>query len=174
MKITLKECRDLLESHGFYDLDVEEVENCDGITPELLKRCLLEAKPDSRFKVSFDPESYNSEEDSWDVIGPGLDYGHVYYLTREEAEKVRDLLNGILRDKLGPNTRNVMYTPEAHAAACVLEGTPRCPVCGSVEERIDEHKFTSVACIIRKECGVCNSEWKEVYSLQGYQDLLIS
>lgn len=175
MRATLKECRALLERHGFHDLDIEEPENSEGMTPEILKKCLLEAKPDSRFKVSFDPESYGTDdEDSWDLIGPGLDYGHVYFLSREDAEKVRDVLNGILREQLGPNPRTVMYTPEAHAAACILEGTPRCPVCGSNEASIDEHKFLASACVIRRECGNCNSEWKEVYALQGYQDLLIS
>lgn len=169
MKITKKYCSDLLER---YMVEGEVAEGSDLIDSSLLKAVLKEADQNSRFRVSYDPQSYTDDEDSWDLIGPGVAYGRVYYEDRASAEKDRDALNSILREHFGPNKREILYSPDAYRAKCLLDKAC-CPVCGSNDTELEEHIFKGSACVFRRGCASCNSEWNDVFALQGYQDLRI-
>lgn len=170
MKITLSRCQEILDRHL---TNVDVLQGSDSWTPALLKHCLKEANPQSRFRVSFDPQSYGDDgEDSWDLVGPGLDYGRVYYETKAEAEADRDALNLILREHFGPNTREIAYTSEAYRAKCLLDGIC-CPVCGSNRVNLEEHIVKSSSCVFRRSCSNCNGEWEDFFALQGYQNLRI-
>lgn len=173
-KITTKYCKEILERHyspsGVFDSE----ETCsDEITHKLVRKFLEESDQNSRFKVSYDPQSYGSDEDdTWDVIGPGLAYGQVYFKSREEAEEARDALNGILREHFGPSKKDVALSCDAHRNRTILDGDC-CPACGSPKVSRNETKFRGSVYIVLRDCEDCNAEWKEVYGFQGYQDLRI-
>lgn len=169
MKITKRYCSELLDRHV---VEGEVAEGSDVIDASLLKMVLKEADQGSRFRVSYDPQSYTDDEDTWDLIGPGVPYGRVYYDSRGDAEKDRDTLNSILRDHFGPNTRKVAYSPDAYRAKCLLDEVC-CPVCGSNKTELEDHYLKGSACVFRRGCADCNSEWNDVFALQGYQDLRI-
>lgn len=168
MKVTLKYCRDLMERHR---VSGSVLDGSDAVNPEMLKRCLLEANPESRFRVSLDAASYGQDDDdSWDLVGPGLPYGRVYYETKAEAEEDRDALNLILREHFGPNPRKVMYPSDAYKARCLFESAC-CPVCGSQKIVLEDYKFLNASCVIHRGCDDCNSDWEDVFALQGYQNV---
>jgi hypothetical protein len=173
-KITTAYCREILErnyrpSHVF---DSDET-GSDEINYKLVKRFLEESDQNSRFKVSYDPQSYGSdEEDSWDLVGPALSYGHVYFKNREEAEEARDAMNAILREHFGPIRRSPELTTDAHRNRVVLDGDC-CPACGSTKVSKNEGTFRGSVYVVLKDCDDCNAEWRDVYGLQGYQDLRI-
>lgn len=172
-RITLKYCRGLLERH-YSEIPVPDPEESasDEMTPEALRGILLEAKAGDRFKVCYDPEDQD-HEDSWDLIGPGMPFGNIWFHERCEAERARDAVNNILREHFGPSPRKALLTPEAHLNRVILDG-PCCPACGSCEIGIGEKRIKGASHVVFRSCGVCNAEWQEVYSLQGYRDLLIS
>lgn len=167
MKVTLKYCRELLERHM---VSGDVLEGSDPVTPELLKRCLTEGNPESRFRVSADIGHYEDEDDTWDLVGPGLPYGRVYYECREAAEEDRDALNGILREHFGPNPRKVAYQPDAYKAKCLFESSC-CPVCGSQKIVVENHRFLNASVVVDRGCEDCNSDWEDVFALQGYQNV---
>jgi hypothetical protein len=169
MKVTKKYCADLLDRH---ELSVEVADNSEQFSLNLLKKILNSADLNSRFRVSWDPGSYEDDGDTWDLIGPGLPFGTVYYYRREDAEGDRDRLNAILREHFGHVERRAEYTPEAHLAKSLLD-KPCCPACGSAELQTDEHSFKGATCIVFKGCHACNAEWTEKYVFQGYHDLRI-
>ena len=169
-KITTAYCKDLLDRHYDPPTVFDPHENAsDEIDHKLVKKMLEESSPTSRAKVSYDQ---NGDESTWDVLGPGLPYGHVYFQNREDAEDARDALNKILREHFGPVSREVQFGCEAHRNKVVLEG-PCCPACGSSRVRHNETMPRNGVYIILKDCDGCNAEWREVYGLQSYQDLRI-
>jgi len=170
MKVTKKYCAGLLERH---DLVGEIADNSEQLVAEHLVEILKSADNNSRFRVSYDPMSYGTDdEDTWDLVGPGVPYGRFYYLNREDAEADRDALNSILREHFGPVTRQAEYTSDAHAARCVIDNRNHCcPACGSNEIELDESAFLGPVCTLRRGCSKCNAEWVENYVLQGYHDL---
>lgn len=168
VKVTAKYCRGLLERHPPAG-DVADGSDC--ITAKFLKHVLEEATPESRFMVSYDPANYEDEEETWDLIGPGVNYGLVFYNSRSEAEEDRDALNRILREHFGPAKHSVAFDSDAHVARCVMDRSC-CPACGSEKVDFNEHKFLGGTCTVLRGCWVCNAEWTEVYALQGYKDLL--
>lgn len=169
MKITKKYCAELLDR---YVMEGEVADGSDAIDASLLKTVLNEADQNSRFRVSYAPQNYSDDEDTWDLIGPGVSYGRVYYEDRANAEKDRDSLNSILREHFGPNKRAVLYSPDSYRARCLLDEAC-CPVCGSNKVDLEDHAFKGSVCVFRRGCGDCNSEWNDVFALQGYQDLRI-
>lgn len=170
MKVTLKHCQDLMERHK---VSSDVIEGSDPMTPRLLKQCLSEAKPDSRFRVSLDEDNYGNEgDDTWDLIGPGLGYGRVYYETKEAAEEDRDALNAILREHFGPNPRKVVYGSDAYKAKCLFE-SHCCPVCGSQKVSLENYRFFNASCVVERGCEDCHSDWEDVFALQGYQNVRI-
>jgi len=170
-KITQAYCRGLLEKH---ELTGDRLENSDLTGPKELVHILRSSDANSRFRVSWDPDSYHDDEedtsDSWDLIGPGVPYGNVYYASREDAEKDRDALNSILREHFGNVTRAAEYTNDAYLAKSLLD-CPCCPACGSTHTDSNEHRFVGASCTVYKGCHDCNAEWKESYALSGYKDL---
>lgn len=170
MKITKKYCRELLAR---YEDDLPEVPTgADEIDESTIMQILGRARPTDRFYVNFDPSNYSEdEEDSWDIIGPGSDYGYLFYLSREEAENARDILNKILRDHFGPRKSDVRYTSEAYRAKVLLDGSSCCPVCGSKELVMNEHFFRDGVCNLFRGCRDCGGEWTEVYILHEYTNL---
>lgn len=173
-KITVKYCREILErNYRPSQLFDSEETGSDEINHRLVRKMLEEASPTSRVKVSYDPQNYGSdEEDTWDLVGPALPYGHVYFKSREEAEEARDAMNSILREHFGPVQRSLELPPEAHRNRVVLEGDC-CPACGSTKVSKNESNLRGSVYLVLKDCDDCNAEWKEVYGLQGYQDLRI-
>lgn len=173
-KITTKYCKELLERHYDPSRAVEEEgTGSDDIDHKFVKKMLEESDQNSRFKVSYDPQSYGSdEEDSWDLVGPALSYGHVYFQNREEAEEARDAMNAILREHFGPIRRSPELSTDAHRNRVVLDGDC-CPACGSTKVSKNEGTFRGSVYVVLKDCDDCNAEWKEVYGLQSYQDLRI-
>ena len=168
MKVTSKYCRELLDRNP----PTGEVPNgSTEITTNLLKHILKEATPESRFMVSYDPSSYEDDDDTWDLVGPAMKYGLVFYTSRCEAEQDRDALNRILREHFGPPNHRVAFDSDAHVARCVMDRSC-CPACGSNNVDFNEHKFLGATCTVLKGCWGCNAEWIEVYALQGYKDLL--
>lgn len=163
-KITLKYCRKLLKEH-WEDVPVSFDDNVE-MNPEVLKLVLETASSDSRFRVYFD----DGEDPTWDLDGPGINYGSIWWERRFDAEAGRDALNKILRVHFGPSTRKVEFTPEAHMARCVLEGN-FCPVCGLNDLGIEDYKFSNATLTVSRSCEACNSEWEEIYALQGYKNL---
>lgn len=169
-KVTVEYCRELLDK---YELGTNCLDGSDAINTSLLKRILKEASSDSRFRISLDPASDDGEDDTWDLIGPCVPFGRVYYDNKGDAESDRDGLNMLLREHFGPNPRKVQYTPEAHVAKCLLD-SPCCPVCGSHKICMEEYKIKGGAtCVFARGCEDCNSEWEEVYGLQSYQNVRI-
>lgn len=172
-KITLKRCRELLERHYSSRPQPRPDYSCsDEITPRLLGMILEAADLNSRFKVSYDPASHDEDDDTWDVVGPGLPYGRVYFETRGDAEEARDALNSILRDHMGPVRRSSDLSLEAHRNKMVLEGAC-CPACGSSKVCLNEDSLKGSVYEALRDCTDCNAEWKEVYGFHGYQDLRI-
>lgn len=163
-KITLKYCRKLLNE--FWADVPHGMDDGGEMNPEIIKGVLETARPDSRFRVSYD----DGEDPTWDVDGPGIRYGMIWWENRCDAEEARDALNSILRAHFGPSTRKVEYTPEAHMARCVLEGNC-CPACGSNDLGLEDYRYGSATLTAMRSCGSCNSEWEEIYALQGYQNL---
>jgi len=169
MKITRKYCSELLEKHG---VEGQVSDGSDVIDAKLIKNILLGASSDSRFRVGYDPTPYTDDGDTWDLVGPGVPHGRIYYDSREEAESDRDNLNKILREHFGPNSRKVAYSPDAYTAKCLLDHVC-CPVCESNRVELEDYFFKKSACVFRRGCRDCNSEWNDVFALQGYQDLRI-
>jgi len=167
MKVTKEYCADLLKRH---ELVGEVADNSEQLGLDKLVEVLEQADRNSRFRVSWDPASYEDDDETWDLIGPGLPFGTVYYYCRKDAEGDRDTLNAILREHLGKVERSAEYTPEAHLAKSLLD-KPCCPACGSAEIETDEHRFKGATCEVLKGCHDCNAEWAEKYVLQGYHDL---
>lgn len=167
MKVTKKYCRDLLAEYEFPERD----EYSGVIDEDFLKGMLQMAKADSRFHVSFDQALGEDAEDTWDVIGPGAPYGHIYASSRDDAEETSDILNKILRRHFGPRNMEVKYTPEAHRSRVLLGGKNCCPVCGSEDVSMNEHFFRESTCSLYKACHDCGGEWKEIYVLHEYKDL---
>lgn len=163
-KLTLKCCRRLLKEH--WAAVSHGMDDGGEMNAEILKGVLEQASPDSRFRVSYD----DGEDPSWDLDGPGVRYGEIWWDDRRDAEAGRDALNRILRAHFGPSTRRVEHTPEAHMARCVLEGNC-CPACGSNDLSLEDYRHGSATLTAARSCGFCNSEWDEVYTLQGYQNL---
>ena len=165
-KITLKYCRELLNE---FWADVPHSYDDGGeMNPEILKGILEKANPDSRFRVSFD----DGEDPTWDLDGPGISYGTIWWELRCDAEEGRDALNKILRHHFGPTTMVVRYTPDAHLAKALLEGNC-CPACGSGDISLESYEYKSALNVVQRSCESCNSEWEEVYTLQSYQNLKI-
>ena len=172
-KITVKYCRDLLDRHYSSRHIPNPEETCsDEINPLLVRTVLEAADANSRFKVSYDPANHEDDECTWDVIGPGLRYGRVYFESREEAEEARDALNCILREHFGPVQRSPDLSPDAHRNRVVLEGGC-CPACGSANVSKNESRIKGSVYFVLRDCGDCNAEWRETYGFQGYQDLRI-
>jgi len=169
MKITKKYCSEIYDRHVG---DLPEIPaGSEDFCVDMIKLVLEKGNKDSRFHVEFDPSNYgHEEEDTWDVIGPGCDYGHVFLDNRDDAEVLRDILNKILRDHFGPKETRFKYTPEAHRAKTILEGSC-CPSCGSGDTSMAEHFFKNATCTLYKSCADCGSEWKESYLLHEYQNL---
>lgn len=163
-KITLKYCRNLLKEH-WKDVPISFGDNVE-MTPEILKVVLKTASSGSRFRVYFD----DGDDPTWDLDGPSVDYGTIWWERRFDAEAGRDALNKILRSHFGPSTRKVELTPEAHLAKCVLEGNC-CPACGLDNLEINEERFRNSTLTVSRSCGNCNSEWEEFYALKGYKNL---
>jgi hypothetical protein len=171
-KITQAYCRKLLEKHLPDPHDV--LPNSARIEAPLLAKILKSSDQNSRFMVSWDPDSFDNDdgetEDSYDIIGPGLSFGTIYYGAREYAEKERDALNNILREHFGNVTRTAEYTNDAYLAKSLLD-CPCCPACGSTHTDTNEHRLVGASCTVYKGCHDCNAEWKESYALSGYKDL---
>lgn len=163
-KVTLKYCRRLLKE--FWADVPHGMDDGGEMNPEVLKGVLETAGPDSRFRVSYD----DGEDPTWDVDGPGIRYGTIWWEDKRDAEEARDALNRILRAHFGPSTRKVEHTPEAHLARCVLEGNC-CPACGSAYPSLENYHYESATITASRSCETCNSEWEEVYTLQGYRNL---
>lgn len=168
VKLTAKYCRELLDRNPPTG---EVPDGSEEITAELLIYILKDATPNDRFMVSYDPSSYEDDEDTWDLIGPGMKYGVVFYTSRADAEEDRDALNRILRDHFGPVKHRVAFDSDAHVARCVMDRSC-CPACGSNKVDVNEDNFLGATCTVLKGCWDCHAEWTEIYALQGYKDLL--
>lgn len=169
-KIDKKYCRKLLDKHysEVPAYDPEESASCE-MTPEVLMHILSKACQGNRFKVSFDSSSVD-DSDSWDVLGPGLKFGQMWFLERGSAEQARDALNSILHDHFGNLRSDPCLSTDAHRNRVILEG-PCCPACGSLDINRNEVEFKNSVYVVRKDCEGCNAEWKEIFALQSYQDL---
>ena len=169
-KIDKKYCRKLLDKHytEVTDYCPEESTSLE-MTPEVLLHILSKARQGDRFKVSFDSSSID-DSDSWDVLGPGVKYGQMWFLDRAPADRAKDALNSILRDHFGKTHSAPCLSTDAHRNKVMLEG-PCCPACGSLDINRNEGDFKNSVYLVRKDCGVCNAEWKEIFALQSYQDL---
>lgn len=167
MEVTRDYCRKLMKGLKF----PESVGGSEHIDEGAIQEVLDKAKPNSRFYLNFDPASDSDHEDNWDVIGPSMPYGHVFYLSRKEAEQARDNLNRILRLHFGPRKDAVKYTPEAHRSRVLMEGKDCCPSCGSQDLMMNEYLFRDAACQLHRACGGCGSEWEEIYVIHEYKNL---
>lgn len=171
MKITMAYCRKLLDKH---EIVGEVLDNSEHIDAKKLKQILTSCDENSRFRVSWDPDSYDEGDgeslDSWDLIGPGLTYGLIFYPCRQDAEIDRDALNSILREHFGKVSRKAEYTNDAFVAKSLLD-RPCCPACGSTNTDTNEHRFVGASCLVHKGCHDCNAEWTESYALSDYKDL---
>jgi hypothetical protein len=172
--ITLKRCRELLDRHYPSRPVPDPEDTCsDEITPRLVKVILETADAKSRFKVSYDPANHNDEDyDTWDIIGPGLRYGNVYFDNKEKAAEARDALNSILREHFGSVRRSPELSTDAHRNRVLLDGAC-CPACGSAYVSRNEGAIKGSVYVVSSDCDDCNAEWMETYGFQGYQDLRI-
>lgn len=170
-KLDKKYCRKLLDRHYYPEVPHYEPEESAALemSPEVLLDILSKASQGDRFKVSFDSGSIDGD-DSWDVLGPGLGFGKMWFLERASAEQARDALNVILREHFGSVRGNPVLSEEAHRNKVILEGSC-CPACGSMDAGTNEFEFKGSVYVVRKDCGSCNAEWKETYILQSYQEL---
>jgi len=171
-RVTQAYCRELLKRH--LPEPSEVLLNSGLISAPLLATILKSSDQNSRFMVSWDPDSFDDGDgemqDSYDIIGPGLPFGTIYYGEREYAEKERDALNNILRDHFGKVTRKAEYENDAFLAKSLLD-RPCCPACGSTHMDTCEHRFVGASCLVKKGCHDCHAEWTESYALSGYKDL---
>jgi hypothetical protein len=165
-KITLKYCRELIREH-LSSVPYNIMTDGGEITPNLLKDILSVATSESRFKIDLDEED---EDFSWDLVGPGVSYGMIWWGERLDAEEGRDAMNRILRSHFGPSTRRVEYSSEAHLTKSIMEGDC-CPACGSNDLEISCRSFKSATLRVQKSCNRCCSEWDSIYALKGYANL---
>lgn len=167
MNVTKEYCRGLMKGLEF----PESISGSEHIDEGAIQEILKSAKLNSRFHVNFDAAIDSESDDNWDVIGPAMPYGHVFYLSRDEAETVRDNLNNILRRHFGPRDDSAKYTPEAHRARVLMEGKDLCPMCGAQEPNMNEFLQTGASCRMYRACINCGSEWEETYLIHEYKNL---
>lgn len=202
-KVTLAYCKKLFKKHKVMGEEGQGRYDSTGyveITPQVVMDILLDSDENTRIGILHETdeewwEDGNPRYERWSLHGSVFDndaylekmavkedlqdgFEAPFYYVEEWARHDVKALNAIIREHFGVETpKNPEYTSEGFRNKVLLEANMEsfCPVCG--EHGVEQSGLTEArgSMVTRCYCcSECGSEWEQVYSLQGYQNLKIS